>query len=100
MKLSEVGEFNLIEKISKLFSVDIPSDVIGIGDDCAVITRADGFSQLITTDMLIENTHFLKHETSPEDLGFKTLSVSLSDIAGMGGVPRYAFLSMGLPDSL
>ena len=100
MKLSEVGEFNLIEKITQKFTQELPTGVVGIGDDCAVIPQENGRSLLVTTDMLVENTHFLKHETSPEDLGYKTLAVNLSDIAGMGGTPKYAFLSMALPDNL
>src|SRR5476649_2716019 len=100
MKISEVGEFVLIEKITQQLSQVLPENITGIGDDCAVISQENGQSLLVTTDMLVENTHFLKHETSPEDLGYKTLAVNLSDIAAMGGTPKYAFLSMALPDNL
>ncbi len=52
----------------------------------------------MTTDQLVEDIHFLKEKISPFDLGYKSLAVNLSDIAGMGGAPLYAFLSLALPE--
>ena len=54
-------------------------------------------SLLITTDLLVEGTHFLRDAISAEDLGYKAIAVNLSDIAAMGGVPKYVFLSVALP---
>lgn len=98
--LSELGEFGLIDQIAILFGTHENADEIGIGDDCAVLPYGENRSLLITTDMLIEGRHFRHDWISVEDLGYKSLAVNLSDISAMGGKPRYAFLSIGLPDDL
>lgn len=69
----------------------------GIGDDCAVLRRGGGLAELVTTDALLEGVHFDPAWHPPRLLGRKAASVNLSDIAAMGGRPRYAFLSLGLP---
>lgn len=97
LKISDIGEFGLISRIAARFSGNLPEGVIGIGDDCAVFPREGGTSQLLTTDLLIENTHFLIKRITPEDLGYKALAVNLSDIAAMGGRALGAFLSLGIP---
>lgn len=100
MKLSELGEFKLIEHIKSFQKVRLPSEVEGIGDDCAIIPIDQKRSSLVTTDLLLEDRHFIKASISARDLGYKTLAVNLSDIAAMGGVPKYLFLSLGLPQDL
>ncbi len=95
--LKELGEFGLIERISGLFGSNKNSDFTGIGDDCAAIKTDLGKTLLVTTDMMLEGRHFRRDWISPEDLGYKSLAVNLSDISAMGGAPRYAFLSIGLP---
>jgi thiamine-monophosphate kinase len=100
MKLSEIGEFGLIDRFSPHFTRGLPENVHGIGDDCAIIPLNKKESQLITTDMLIEESHFLINKISPEDLGYKSLAVNLSDIAAMGGIPVSAFLSIGIPTEI
>lgn len=97
MKLKEIGEFGLIDRISPQFLRNLPAQMVGIGDDCAVIPFNKEESLLITTDMLIEDSHFLRDKIPPEDLGYKSLAVNLSDIAAMGGIPSDAFLSIGIP---
>ena len=92
------GEFGLIEWIRGLFPV--PDGVLGIGDDCAVIPQRDGLETLVTTDMLVEGSHFLLEDIDPYSLGWKSAAVNLSDIAGMGGKPVGTFLSVALPKSL
>jgi thiamine-monophosphate kinase len=72
---------------------------VGIGDDCSVEDLGNGRVRLVTTDLLVEDVHFVRSQTSPGDLGWKCLAVNLSDIAAMGGEPRSAYLSLGLPDS-
>jgi thiamine-monophosphate kinase len=97
MKLSNIGEFGLIHRIAPPFLKNLPETIIGIGDDCAVIPWKEDASLLVTTDMLIEDIHFLRAKISPRDLGYKSLAVNLSDIAAMGGTPESAYLSLGIP---
>lgn len=96
-RLSEIGEFGLIKRFSRQFLENLPADYTGIGDDCAIIPLGEKRVLLITTDMLIEDSHFLKNKISAFDLGRKSLMVNLSDIAAMGGTPESAFLSVGFP---
>lgn len=96
MELSEIGEFGFIRRFKPMFEALNWAGACGIGDDCAVIPFA-GEDILVTTDMLLENTHFLRGGISPYNLGWKTLAVNLSDVAAMGGVPMASFLSVGIP---
>ena len=95
MKIKELGEFGLIERIQK--ATPRGRGVrLGIGDDAAwVRSRQD--SLLITSDLLIEGVHFDLKWTSFFELGYKTLSVNLSDLAAMGGSAAYLVLSLGIP---
>jgi len=95
--LKQLGEFGLIEKIAGLFEPGSEKEFSGIGDDCAVLRSDSGRSTLITTDMLLQGRHFRREWSSAGDLGYKSLAVNLSDISAMGGTPRYALLSIGLP---
>jgi thiamine-monophosphate kinase len=97
INLSELGEFGLIKRFSKQFLQDIPAEYTGIGDDCAVLPLNEKEVLLVTTDMLIEDSHFIRSKISAFDLGQKSLMVNLSDIAAMGGTPGSAYLSIGLP---
>jgi len=104
MKLSQIGEFGLIELLKKAESGKLKADtVVGIGDDAAVIQspvtsrQSPVKYQLITTDTLIENIHFRLKEISFFDLGYKALAVNISDIAAMGGWPTHALVTIGLP---
>ncbi|MDT8900024.1 thiamine-phosphate kinase [Anaeroselena agilis] len=100
MQLNEIGEFGLIDRIKEGALAD-PSDVVvGIGDDAAAYRPGPGLLQLITTDMLVESVHFLLDKTTPWQLGYKAIAVNLSDIAAMGGRPRQAVVSVGLPAHL
>jgi thiamine-monophosphate kinase len=94
--LSEIGEFGLIKRFSQQFLKDLPINYTGIGDDCAIIPLNKNEVLLVTTDMLIEDSHFIRNKISAFDLGQKSLMVNLSDIAAMGGTPESAFLSIGL----
>lgn len=97
MKLAELGEFGLIKRIAENIDDTLLQNSIGIGDDCAVIQKNEKESYLITTDMLIEDIHFLKKHIKAEELGNKALAVNLSDVAAMGGKPHWIFLSLALP---
>ena len=100
-KLSEIGEFGLIDEvIAPRFKDLLGEDITGIGDDCAVMPFTDDEVQIVTTDLLIEEIHFLRAKISAFQLGFKALAVNLSDIAGMGGTPTGTFLSVAFPKNL
>jgi thiamine-monophosphate kinase len=71
---------------------------VGIGDDAAVAVPVRGALEILTTDSLVESVHFDRRLSSPADIGWKALAVNLSDIAAMGGTPRLALLSLGIPD--
>ncbi|MBX9603251.1 MAG: thiamine-phosphate kinase [Bryobacteraceae bacterium] len=73
--------------------------VLGIGDDCAVYRPKPGEDLVFTSDLLIEDVHFTSELFRPEAIGHKALAVSLSDIAAMGAVPKFALLSLGVPAS-
>lgn len=95
MQFQNWSEDGFIEHLAKLFHAE--SSIVGIGDDCAVIPGENGLAWLVTTDALVEGVHFLKDQIPPRDLGYKTVAVSVSDIAAMGGEPKHAFLSIALP---
>ena len=97
--MSSRGEFGFIDFIKEHFKA--PDGVMGIGDDCAVLPTypiSEGPGELlVSTDLLMEGVHFLRKESSPEDIGWKAAAVNLSDIAAMGGRPVATFLSIALP---
>ena len=106
MKLSELGEFGLIELLADIVDRSKnPKDsswqrlLIGIGDDAAA-WQGDNTIQLATTDSLVQDTHFDLNITTWEELGWKSIAVNLSDIAAMGGIPEYALISLALPGEL
>jgi len=87
-------EFEFINNIRSKYSLT------KIGDDCAILPFNNEADMLVTADMLVENVDFRLEWTTPEFLGHKILAVSLSDIAAMGGIPRHALLSIGIPAGL
>jgi len=89
-------ETELIALIRKLNAREAPGLVEGIGDDCAILRPRAGEDLLVTTDFLLEGVHFLRATHTGVDCGWKTLARGLSDIAAMGGTPRYAFVSLAL----
>ena len=76
--------------------VDDTALALGIGDDCAIFRPRSGEELLFTTDMMIEDTHFLRTTHSAADAGWKALARGLSDIAGMGGEPRFCLVSLAV----
>jgi len=99
MDLREIGEFGLINRIRKWTSTSDPALLKGIGDDVAVIEMGEKV-WLVTADLLIEDIHFELTWTDPFHLGRKALFVNLSDIAAMGGIPKYFLISLGVPKNL
>jgi thiamine-monophosphate kinase len=92
MKLSDTGELSLLEIIRKRFGKKSPDIILGIGDDAAVV-RSQNSNILLTTDMMVEGVHFDLSWTTPFQLGFKLVSVNVSDIYAMGGNPKFLLLN-------
>lgn len=69
---------------------------LGVGDDGAIVRPMPGMELVVSTDMLVSGTHFLA-DADPENLGWKTLAVNVSDMAAMGAQPRWALLAAALP---
>lgn len=85
-------ELELIARLRRHLPAGSP-----VGDDCAVIPHGDDEDLLFTTDFLIEDVHFRRRGRSAADIGYRALARSLSDIAAMGGTPRWAMLALALP---
>jgi thiamine-monophosphate kinase len=103
MKVSELGEFGLIDLLAKMIAdarinKDAPDLILGIGDDAAA-WRCDGSIQLATVDTMVQDVHFSLETTTWQELGWKSLAINLSDIAAMGGLPRYALVALALPEN-
>jgi thiamine-monophosphate kinase len=95
-RIDEVGEFAFLDRL-----LPLPGPrrlVVGPGDDCAVV-RAGGADWLLTTDAIVEGVHFERDWMSPEQLGRRAYLVNASDIAAMGGAPRYCLISAAAPGS-
>lgn len=94
-EISEIGEFGLINRLTKNLKSKNSTTKIGVGDDAAVIDCGEDYL-LLSTDMLIEGTHFDLMYTPIQHLGYKAISVNVSDIAAMNGIPQQAVVSLGL----
>lgn len=100
MLLEKLGEDKFIQSLAEKFGGRNSRLLKGIGDDTSVSRQKGGSALLVTTDILIENTHFKKSYTPPYLLGRKALSISLSDIAAMGGKPLFFLVSLAVtPDT-
>lgn len=100
MKIGELGEFGLIDRVRRLLPAPSGDVIVGIGDDVAVIAGDGGRVWLATCDVQVEGSHFVRGAISPRDLGAKALAINLSDVAASGGTPRFALASLGLPEEL
>jgi len=101
MKVSELGEFGLIDLLAKMVHEQMAPPkplILGIGDDAAA-WHGDASTQLATVDSFIQDVHFSLDMTPWKELGWKALAINLSDIAAMGGVPQYAIISLALPEN-
>lgn len=93
-EISSLGEFGLIDHLTKNVELQNASTIVGIGDDAAVIDHF-GKQTVISTDMLIEGVHFDLMYTPLKHLGYKSVIVNLSDIYAMNAVPTHITLSLG-----
>jgi len=105
-----MNEFDFINKLRRRVEgqttsvssgIAQPSSLIrGVGDDAAVFRSLTGSDVVVSTDLLIEDIDFRRDTTEPNLLGHKALAVSLSDIAAMGARPRWALMSIGIPEGV
>ena len=94
-EISTLGEFGLIDHLTKNFASRNASTLRGVGDDCAVIDNG-GKRTLITTDLLLEGIHFDLRYVPLKHLGYKAVVVNLSDIYAMNGTPQQITVSLGI----
>lgn len=95
MEISELGEFGLIDRLTKGLTPVNPSTVKGVGDDCAVIRNRDT-DILVTTDLLLEGVHFDLTYVPLKHLGYKSAVVNFSDVYAMNGTPKQITVSLGI----
>jgi thiamine-monophosphate kinase len=91
-----LNEFEVIRRISALLPPAPPDVLLPLGDDCAVLKIGDSM-WAAASDMLVSGHHF-KDWATPEDVGYKAVAVNASDVAAMGGIPRFVLASGGAPD--
>jgi thiamine-monophosphate kinase len=91
-----MNEFEIIRRISGTLPPAPPEVLVPIGDDCAVLRLGDR-TWVAASDMLVAGHHF-KDWAAPEDVGYKAVAVNVSDVAAMGGTPRFVLASGGAPD--
>ena len=97
MKLTRIGEFELIDQIRQIIPGESPHVVLGIGDDAAVLRTQEDRLILFTIDAMVEGIHFNLEYTPLESLGWKALAINISDIVAMGGLPKFGVVSLSLP---
>ena len=100
MNLKEIGEFGLIDRIKKIVENPSKDLVLGIDDDTAAFRISNDQILLLSADVLIEGVHFDLKYFSFYQIGWRAMAANLSDIAAMGGWPRYAIVTLGLPQNL
>ena len=93
--ISSFGEFKLIDRLTNDIKTFNPSTILGIGDDCAVI-KSDKYLKLISADMLVEGVHFDLAYTPLKHLGYKAITVNISDICAMNGIPKQVTVSIAV----
>jgi thiamine-monophosphate kinase len=102
VKVKELGEFGLIDHLNKMIAgakvnKASPDLILGIGDDAAA-WQGDSAIQLATVDTMVQGVHFTLDTAAWPEVGWKSLAINLSDIAAMGGVPRYVLVALALPE--
>jgi thiamine-monophosphate kinase len=99
MSVGRIGEFGLIDRILKQTGAGDASVLLGAGDDTAALRVSTGATLLATCDSMVEGRHFLRDRSSAAQIGRRLAAVNLSDIAAMGGQPRWALSSFVLPSA-
>ena len=98
-EIADLGEFGLIDHLTKNFEIQNVSTVLGVGDDAAVIDHF-GKQTVITTDLLLEGVHFDLMYTPLKHLGYKSVMVNLSDIYAMNATPTQITVSIGISNRI
>ena len=98
-EIADLGEFGLIEHLTKNFEIHNVSTVLGVGDDAAVIDHF-GKQTVISTDLLLEGIHFDLMYTPLKHLGYKAVMVNLSDIYAMNAIPTQITVSIGISNRI
>ncbi len=99
MEISQIGEFGLIDLIRKKILSEDKRVLVNIGDDAAVLKLSRDKLLIFTADAMVENVHFDLSYCTFEEIGWKAMAANLSDVAAMGGLPRYALVTLGLTKS-
>ena len=95
-EIESLGEFGLIDELTGDFEINKDSSIKGIGDDCAVISSNENSCKLLSADMLVEGVHFNLSYMPLKSLGFKAVSVNVSDVYAMNGKPEQITVSLGI----
>lgn len=97
MRVRDIGEFGLIDRIAHHLPPPSERVVVGIGDDVAILRTEPSRYLMATCDIQVEGVHFLRERITPQQLGRKVVAINVSDIAAMGGEPRSLLVSLVLP---
>ena len=100
MSIKSYGEFNLIHRIRERIQATSHDVVIGPGDDAAAIRTTPDTLTLMSTDTFVERLDFTEEHSTWTQIGWKCMAANMSDIAAMGGIPKYAMVTLCLPDDL
>lgn len=95
-EIATLGEFGLIDRLTKGAEIKNSTTIKGVGDDCAVISHTTDTETLITTDLLLEGIHFDLTYCPLKHLGYKAAVVNFSDVYAMNGTPRQITVSLGI----
>jgi thiamine-monophosphate kinase len=98
MRLRDLGEGEFLRRIRRRFQTS--GTTLGIGDDTAVFEMPSGCSILFCSDLVAENTHFIRDLHPPDAVGYKAVAVNVSDIGAMGGTPLHFTVSLAAPGDL
>ncbi len=100
MKVTQLGEFGLINRCMKSLGRRDGRLIVGVGDDAAVLQPSAGKHLVATCDMMVEGVHFLASVATPRQIGRKAMAMNLSDLAAMNASPLAALVSVGLTPDL
>ena len=105
MQIKDLGEFKVIDHLQAITAQrstvpicgDMPDQLTVDNGDDASAWKTNGGTELFTTDTMVEGVHFDLATSTWPDIGWKSLASNISDIASMGGIPKYALIILGLP---